>query len=112
MRGVGQRLGVVAVAVTATLALGGCGSALQAESLVSGPHVLSTKCGIQYTYYGGQYWETTPMGNGKVPKGWPNGVAEGQMKVISDKEIVFISPYKPKELTFHPSTGTPSPCPV
>ncbi|MDZ7577039.1 MAG: hypothetical protein U0904_02510 [Candidatus Nanopelagicales bacterium] len=86
---------------------------------------LSTKCGIQFLEIEGTTWETTPIGDGRPPPGWPTPYAKGRVVVVgeggwdvergwrSDPEDVFIfeSEHTPNVIRFDFTTKTPPPCP-
>jgi hypothetical protein len=92
------------------LCLTSCSKPAQ-SGVYDGTYEMSTKCGIQFLYFGEKWFETTPsLGDGKAPDGWPTPTATG--KIDWEKvpgSVVFSSQYQPASILFEPSTNSPRP---
>lgn len=60
-------------------------------------------CGLRYAMIEGTTWETTPLGEGSAPPGYPD-LLVGEATRISDNVVLFKSSTPiPVSWTFHPS---------
>lgn len=69
----------------------------------SGPMTLYLHCGLHYVAVGGELWETTPLGNGSTPDGWPERFTGTATRTAVDT-IEFTSPRLMEPIVFHPGS--------
>jgi hypothetical protein len=97
-------LGMIAISLTS------CSNPAQ-SGVYEGTYEMSTKCGIQFLYFGEEWFETKPaLGDGEAPNGWPSPTASG--KINWEKvpgSVVFTSQYRPSSIVFEPSMNSPRP---